>query len=705
MAKALEIAALALWLNRLASAAACTDQDKQIWSQKGSAAFTSDMDACGHQCALSDKSCASKCVQGKEGYSDSCASCFGDLFACTRDHCKLACIGGQTEACTDCVKKAGCPGPFTGCSGFTPPSSNVVASTCTGSADPQVGVCYQGSSSVLGEKETIHVKVDSYASGKGVMDLTGSRVQAISCVNKPFTKTGQNISTDVSDCIHVFGLKLSEVAYCSDQDKVDITLKVAGFNDRAELQKVSCAALAPPPSDAACTDQDKQIWSQKGSAAFTSDMDACGHQCALSDKSCASKCVQGKEGYSDSCASCFGDLFACTRDHCKLACIGGQTEACTDCVKKAGCPGPFTGCSGFTPPSSNVVASTCTGSADPQVGVCYQGSSSVLGEKETIHVKVDSYASGKGVMDLTGSGVQAISCVNKPFTKTGQNISTDVSDCIHVFGLKLSEVAYCSDQDKVDITLKVAGFNDRAELQKVSCAALAPPPSDAACTDQDKQIWSQKGSAAFTSDMDACGHQCALSDKSCASKCVQGKEGYSDSCASCFGDLFACTRDHCKLACIGGQTEACTDCVKKAGCPGPFTGCSGFTPPSSNVVASTCTGSADPQVGVCYQGSSSVLGEKETIHVKVDSYAGGKGVMDLTGSGVQAISCVNKPFTKTGQNISTDVSDCIHVFGLKLSEVAYCSDQDKVDITLKVAGFNDRAELQKVSCAETAIIV
>ena len=548
----------------------------------------------------------------------------------------------------------------------------LAAATCSGSADPHVGICYQGSSSVLGESETIHVKVDSYGAGKGAMDLLGSGAKSISCLNKPFTKTGQNITTDLSDCLHVFGLSLNGVTYCSDQDKVVVTLKIAGFNDEVELSKVSCSSL--PVADSVCTDQDKQIWSQKGSAAFTSDMETCGHQCALADKSCASKCVQGKEGYSESCSSCFGDLFGCTRDHCKLACIGGQTDACKDCVKKAGCPAPFTSCSGFAPPS-NEVASTCSGSADPHVGICYQGSSSVLGESETIHVKVDSYGAGKGAMDLLGSGAKSISCLNKPFTKTGQNITTDLSDCLHVFGLSLNGVTYCSDQDKVVVTLKIAGFNDEVELSKVSCSSL--PVADSACTDQDKQIWSQKGSAAFTSDMETCGHQCALADKSCASKCVQGKEGYSDSCSSCFGDLFGCTRDHCKLACIGGQTDACKDCVKKAGCPAPFTSCSGFAPPS-NEVASTCTGSADPHVGICYQGSSSVLGETETVHVKVDSYAAGKGVMDLLGSGVQSISCLNKPFTKTGQNITMDLSDCIEVFGVEVNGATYCSDQDKV---------------------------
>jgi len=233
------------------------------------------------------------------------------------------------------------------------------------------------------------------------------------------------------------------------------------------------AALMGAASAASCTDQDKQIWSQKGMSAFEADMESCGHQCALSDESCASKCVQGKEGYTESCSSCFGDLFECTRAHCKLACIGGQTDACKDCVKKAGCPAPFTSCSGFTPPSESALAA-CTGSADPHAGICYEGSSSILGEKETLHVKVESFASSSGMMDLTGSGVKSISCLNKAFTKSGQNISTDVTDCIPAsVYLKLSSVTYCSDQDKVILALSIAGFPDRVELDKVACSEMS----------------------------------------------------------------------------------------------------------------------------------------------------------------------------------------------------------------------------------------
>ncbi|CAK9021758.1 unnamed protein product [Durusdinium trenchii] len=191
----------------------------------------------------------------------------------------------------------------------------------------------------------------------------------------------------------------------------------------------------------------------------------------------------------------------------------------------------------------------------------------------------------------------------------------------------------------------------------------------AACGGNDAQIWSQKGSAAFSSDMETCGRQCALASTSCASDCVKGKEGYSDGCAACFGEVFGCTRDHCKLKCIAGQTAECKACVEAAGCAANFTACSGFTAPSARMpqLMDDFTGSDAPSVPVCYAGSAKELGMKET-------------------------------------EISTDLSDCCPKL-LKLSDVKYCSDQDVVIVKAKVAGFFEQISLQKASCGNETIVV
>lgn len=85
-------------------------------------------------------------------------------------------------------------------------------------------------------------------------------------------------------------------------------------------------------------------------------------------------------------------------------------------------------------------------------------------------MKIESFKNGQGVMDLTGSGVRKIACTGKPFTKAGQNITTDLSDCSPAL-LKLSDVKYCSDQDMVSVTATVAGFYEYLSLSKVACEA------------------------------------------------------------------------------------------------------------------------------------------------------------------------------------------------------------------------------------------
>lgn len=228
-----------------------------------------------------------------------------------------------------------------------------------------------------------------------------------------------------------------------------------------------------PVAAATCSGNDVNIWSTKGSAAFSDDMETCGRQCALSSTECASECVQKREGYTSSCASCFGGVFGCTRGHCKLKCISGQTPACKQCVKDAGCAASFSTCSGFTPPSTAATATratNCTGAADPQANVCYEGSAKELAYKETVHVKVESFKNGQGVMDLNGSGAKRINCLGKQFTKHGQEITTDLSDCSPAL-LKLSDVKYCSNQDMVMVTASVAGFSEHLSLSKVACEA------------------------------------------------------------------------------------------------------------------------------------------------------------------------------------------------------------------------------------------
>ena len=91
---------------------------------------------------------------------------------------------------------------------------------------------------------------------------------------------------------------------------------------------------------------------------------------------------------------------------------------------------------------SSVGATTFTGSGDPPSAApfCYTGSK--LGE--TVKLKVNTCASEAGSFDLTGSGLESISCLGKSFTKSGQCLVADLSDCVSL--ATVSKLEYCSDQ-------------------------------------------------------------------------------------------------------------------------------------------------------------------------------------------------------------------------------------------------------------------
>ena len=77
---------------------------------------------------------------------------------------------------------------------------------------------------------------------------------------------------------------------------------------------------------------------------------------------------------------------------------------------------------------SSVGATTCTGSEDHPSAIpfCYTGSK--LGER--VNLKVNSFNSEAGSINLTGSGLESISHLGKSFSKSGQDLVADLSDCV-----------------------------------------------------------------------------------------------------------------------------------------------------------------------------------------------------------------------------------------------------------------------------------
>ena len=84
---------------------------------------------------------------------------------------------------------------------------------------------------------------------------------------------------------------------------------------------------------------------------------------------------------------------------------------------------------------------TCNGCVVPSASVpfCYSGAD--LGE--TVDVKVDSFFTNETwTIDITGSGLGSISCLRKSFSKSRQDLSVDLSDCVDDVQINFSPVLF-----------------------------------------------------------------------------------------------------------------------------------------------------------------------------------------------------------------------------------------------------------------------
>lgn len=100
-----------------ASGACANGADHDIWYGGGNTRVHEFMHACGAAC-WGGTLCVRNCVQQKEGYSDTCSKCFGDVAACTALHCIIPCLGGAaTKNCLACVSSE-CMSTFHACSGL-----------------------------------------------------------------------------------------------------------------------------------------------------------------------------------------------------------------------------------------------------------------------------------------------------------------------------------------------------------------------------------------------------------------------------------------------------------------------------------------------------------------------------------------------------------------------------------------------------------
>jgi len=130
---------------------------------------------------------------------------------------------------------------------------------------------------------------------------------------------------------------------------------------------------------------------------------------------------------------------------------------------------------------ASVAASKCSGTADPVVtgAQCYHAKAGALGLTETVDVTINDFASAAGHFNIAGSGVEGFTCTSKDFSKSGQSITTDLSDCVPST-VSISEIDYCSDQDAIKVKVKVAGvpIAITTNAVRVDCATEQKSGSD-----------------------------------------------------------------------------------------------------------------------------------------------------------------------------------------------------------------------------------
>lgn len=123
--------------------------------------------------------------------------------------------------------------------------------------------------------------------------------------------------------------------------------------------------------------------------------------------------------------------------------------------------------------ASELPLARCSGSDDPAaVGVCYKGAAGIGALKETVTVDLKTFASAKGTLALSGSGITGFKCADHAFTKSGQDITADLSDCLPA-GITLDSVKYCSSTDQIHVVVKdkAVPIPFGATLSKVACGA------------------------------------------------------------------------------------------------------------------------------------------------------------------------------------------------------------------------------------------
>ena len=100
----------------------CSEDDSTIWNGKNEESKKTLDDCGGLSKCMGESECVKKCMKSKMGFSDKCATCFGEFTQCGKSNCSFRCIcklsGNNCDSCTNCVKTH-CEHSFTSRTGFS----------------------------------------------------------------------------------------------------------------------------------------------------------------------------------------------------------------------------------------------------------------------------------------------------------------------------------------------------------------------------------------------------------------------------------------------------------------------------------------------------------------------------------------------------------------------------------------------------------
>lgn len=132
--------------------------------------------------------------------------------------------------------------------------------------------------------------------------------------------------------------------------------------------------------------------------------------------------------------------------------------------------------------SSSVVVTEAFGSEiarpqcafdSPETSIVYEGSACVLGRTETVKVNLKEVDPGAGKLNFSGYGIEGFICSDKTYINNCIEFTLSfVSDCLPP-NAEVTRVLYCSDNDKVQVVVKVsvATLSVTAKLNEVACAS------------------------------------------------------------------------------------------------------------------------------------------------------------------------------------------------------------------------------------------